>query len=550
MTRNLLRPHQKSLTGALLASGLAIALSACTAPTGLAVVGTVDDSLVTVAVPALGSVSVDPDAGFAPDLLSATTRGSAPRISPVTALTGLGTFQRVSTRVEEGSRVRSGEVIATVDDTQLAAQVAVAQADAELAKAQPAVLQSAIDETYDKADEIADKRQEVEDGLDTLAANRAKLLKTQRELLSTRKQLITTRGQLLTSRAQLLAQREPVLEQRATLAAQRATLVAQRATLEAQRTALLKQRAELTHQLCELQKALDHLPPDPMPSPLTLSSGGTPPPSREEILATIAQLEAAIAQIDAGLPPIDAGLAQIDAGLAPMDAALVQIDAGLAQMNAGLTQMDTGLKKIDTGLTQIDTGRSKITTGLAKISQAQSKAREGLRKLDKAADKLVDVRRTLRNNKKLAQIAADTAAVKVQLARQQHSLTRVTAPVDGVVVSAAAAGDLLAPGATLVTIREDSPATVTAWLSPAELGQTCLGDAVRIHGDWMADGASLPATITRIGERSDYPPSSHATDEVHLTRAVPVEFTTSAGELPAGVPVEITISGCREVART
>lgn len=550
MTRTGFRTHKEGLAGALLASGLAIALSACTAPRGLAVVGTVDDSVVTVAVPSLGSVSVDPDAGFAPNLLSTTTPASTPRVSAVTSLTGLGTFHRVSPKVEEGSRVRAGEVIATVDDTQLAAQVAVAEADADLAAAQPAVLQSAIEETYDKSDEIADKRREVEDGIATLASNRAKLLKTQRELVNTRRQLITTRGQLRTGRAQLLAQREPVLDQRATLAAQRATLVAQRATLEAQRADLLKQRAELTHQLCELEKALEQLPPDPMPSPLSEPSGTAPPPSREEILVAIAQLEAAIAQIDAGLPQIDAGLAQIDAGLTPLDAALTQIDAGLTQMNAGLTQLETGLAKVDTGLKQIATGRSKITTGLSKLTEAQGKAREGLRKLDKAADKLVDARRTLRNKKTLAEIAADTAVVKVQLARQQQSLTRVTAPVDGVVVSAAAAGDLLAPGATLVTIREDSPATVTAWLSPAELGQTCLGDAVRIHGDWMADAASLPATITRIGERSDYPPSSHATDEVHLTRAVPVEFSTSAGELPPGVPVEITISGCREVART
>ena len=55
---------------------------------------------------------------------------------------------------------------------------------------------------------------------------------------------------------------------------------------------------------------------------------------------------------------------------------------------------------------------------------------------------------------------------------------------------------------------------------------------------------TVPATLTRIGQRWDYPPSSHATDEVHLSRALPAEFTASSGDLPAGVPVEVAIDGC------
>ena len=35
------------------------------------------------------------------------------------------------------------------------------------------------------------------------------------------------------------------------------------------------------------------------------------------------------------------------------------------------------------------------------------------------------------------------------------------------------------------------------------------------------------------------------TDEVHLTRAVPVDVTTAQDPLPAGVPVQVTLLGCR-----
>ena len=69
-----------------------------------------------------------------------------------------------------------------------------------------------------------------------------------------------------------------------------------------------------------------------------------------------------------------------------------------------------------------------------------------------------------------------------------------------------------------------------------------------VVGDWMT-GDGVPATLTRIGTRSDYPPTSVATEEVHLTRAVEVEFTATE-HLPAGVPVDISITGCHAAAAT
>ena len=60
-------------------------------------------------------------------------------------------------------------------------------------------------------------------------------------------------------------------------------------------------------------------------------------------------------------------------------------------------------------------------------------------------------------------------------------------------------------------------------------------------------GDGVPATLTRIGARSDYPPTWVATEQVHLTRAVEVEFTATE-QLPAGVPVELHINSCHPAA--
>ena len=168
------------------------------------------------------------------------------------------------------------------------------------------------------------------------------------------------------------------------------------------------------------------------------------------------------------------------------------------------------------------------------------------RKLEDATAKITDARGSLRDLKELAALQANALTVPVDLARVQVALAELTSPVNGVVVSVATAGSVLAPGATAVTIRESRPSTVTAWLAPSELARVCAGDAASVVGDWMT-GDGVPATLTRIGTSSDYPPTSVATNEVHLTRAVEVEVTATE-QLPPGVPVELHINSCHSAA--
>jgi multidrug resistance efflux pump len=215
----------------------------------------------------------------------------------------------------------------------------------------------------------------------------------------------------------------------------------------------------------------------------------------------------------------------------PPKAALPGIIAGL---RAGIRKLDAGVRKIN-GLLHT------LATGL-------KKANSGLRTLNDATAKITDARGSLRDLKELAALLADALKVPVDLARVQVTLAEVSSPVDGVVVAVASAGSVLAPGATAVSIRETRPSTVTAWLAPDELARVCEGDAAAIVGDWMT-GDGVPATLTHIGTRSDYPPTSVATEEVHLTRAVEVEFTATE-QLPAGVPVELHINSCHPAAGT
>jgi multidrug resistance efflux pump len=260
-----------------------------------------------------------------------------------------------------------------------------------------------------------------------------------------------------------------------------------------------------------------------------------------KVTSTQARLAKALKQLKATRPQLVAKLDAAELLLAHYPPSPPPGTPTPDQLRAAIAQLRAGIKKVDAGITQIQTAQPKLKDGL-------KKAHAACRRLNDASAKITDVRATLRDTKELAEIAASASGIPVEIARTQVALTELTAPVGGVVTSAAQVGDQLAAGASVVEIREDGPSTVTAWLSPAQATGVCTGDAARITGDWMPAGTSVEASLTRMGQAYTYPPSNVTTDEIHLTRALEVEFTTTSAHLPAGVPVDIAITACRPAA--
>jgi predicted nucleic acid-binding Zn-ribbon protein len=286
-------------------------------------------------------------------------------------------------------------------------------------------------------------------------------------------------------------------------------LEAKRANVGSQREQLRDQLGQINQQLTELQKILGQIPPQRPSAPTPSAAPASP--SREQLRAQIAKLQQAKAQIQIGLQ--QAGRAD-------------------AQLTTALAGLRTGIPKLEGAISQIDAG----------LAQARSQRV----KLRKARTKIVAARAELRRNRKLAVIAADASKVGIDIAENQKLLATVTAPASGVVVKAAAVGEVVAAGATIVTIRKTGGTTsFTTWLAPAQLARICLGSSASVDADWLP-AEPFEAMITLIGDRADYPPTSFATGEVHLTRAVPVRLTLtrSSGKfqsMPPGAPVDIEI---------
>lgn len=273
-------------------------------------------------------------------------------------------------------------------------------------------------------------------------------------------------------------------------------------TLEANRAKVTTAISTLTSTLSDLQKARPQLIA-----------------TRADLADKLSQAEYLLAHYPPVPPPGVPSKSELQASIAQLKAAIAGLDTKLAQVNAALPKLTAGLKQ----------------------------AKAGLARLTKAFATLADARAQLRGLRDLAQIAAQTADIPVSVATAQLDQATITSPVAGVVTWTAGVGDRVISGAPVVTIRQTGPAKVTAWLSPSQLSQVCVGDAAAITGDWMTPGASVAASVHWISPTADFPPSSTATDETHLTRAVRVELLAS-GELPAGVPVEISIPGCHPTA--
>lgn len=259
------------------------------------------------------------------------------------------------------------------------------------------------------------------------------------------------------------------------------------------------------------------------------------------------QVRSAINQLTANQADLAKKKAQLLATRSELATQLDQVETALknpmlppqqrAQLTAARTQLLKAIATIDAGLSTIGQAEPQLADGL-------KKARAGLASLNSASATITDARSQLRGLRDLARIAADTARIGVDLAKVQRTQAVLTAPVSGVVVTIATAGDRLAAGATVAAVRPVGTSKVTAWLPPQDAASLCVGDAATITGDWMAPGHSASARLDWIAATAEYPPTSTTTDDVHLLRAVEVQLSSDA-DLPAGVGVDITITGCR-----
>ena len=268
------------------------------------------------------------------------------------------------------------------------------------------------------------------------------------------------------------------------------------------------------------------------------------PKQRAAVEQKLRELKPQLAAVEKQLAEVNAALAALPPDAPPevrepLLEARQKLIAGRAQLRTAVGQLSIARGKLIAASAQVKKGIGQLSKGIGTIDSNVAKARDGVRKIDDGLAKLADARAGLKRTRKLAVIAArDTTAVDAASVARTQAIVR--APTDGIVTALAHVGDVVAPGATVARLTRPA-LIVTTWLAPEQAAQVCLGGGATVGLDSLA--ATVDGHVSRILPLAAYPPSYHTTDQVHLTRAVPVEVTVDSA-LPAGVPADVRLSTC------
>jgi len=144
----------------------------------------------------------------------------------------------------------------------------------------------------------------------------------------------------------------------------------------------------------------------------------------------------------------------------------------------------------------------------------------------------------------IAQAQVEVAQGTLGVIQAQIAKLVVAAPMDGVVLTRSAEpGEVLVPGAPLLTLVQVEDLTITVYVPEDRYGAIGLGQAAAVRVDSFP-GRSFEATVMRIADQAEFTPRNVQTAEGRRTTVFAVELAVAsqAGELKPGMPADVTFS--------
>ena len=253
-----------------------------------------------------------------------------------------------------------------------------------------------------------------------------------------------------------------------------------------------------------------------------------------DVLANVdhATADIQLRQADAGVDLAQAQLVLLRNGARKEDiqqaeAVLKQADAGLLVASDDARRMRELVRTGSVTMKQRDDAEARLT-----VAEAQRSA---------AAEALNKVRRLARPEEiQAAEARLAQARAAADLLTKTISDCTITAPAGGIVThKAVEAGELVTPGATVVTLTELDSVYVMIYVTETEMGRVRLGDAVEVRIDAFRDRA-FAGKITYISPEAEFTPKNVQTkeDRVKLVFGVKVEIENKDGLLKPGLPAD------------
>jgi len=268
--------------------------------------------------------------------------------------------------------------------------------------------------------------------------------------------------------------------------------------------------------------------------------------------ADVGSAEARLAELQNGARPQEKQDAKAAVEAAASEAARAQRDWERAQ---------TLYKNDDISTAQYDQFRSRFESTQAALKQAgerqalveagprveQVNAQAGQVARARGAVKLAEASaiELRRREQELATRRAEIARSRASIAviDQQLGDMSVASPVDGVVlVKAADPGEVLAPGATVVTVGDIDHPWLRGYINETDLGKVKLGSRVRVTTD-SYPGKTYNGRISFISSQAEFTPKQIQTQQerVKLVYRVKVEVKNPSRELKSNMPADAEI---------
>ena len=266
----------------------------------------------------------------------------------------------------------------------------------------------------------------------------------------------------------------------------------------------------------------------------------------------------------------EATLANVLAGAREQEVsqARAALDDAKSQLTMATGDWERAQKLIaneDISKSQFDQYQSRYRSATAAAKSAEQRlslVQEGPRKQDvelaraqleraKAALSLVEAnaKELTRKQQEMGSRRAEMSRAKAQVAVTDSLLNDTTAasPIDGVVLlKAIEAGEVVAPGATVVTIADIEHPWVRAYVPETQLARLKLGQKVKLTTD-SYKGREYWGTITYISSQAEFTPKQIQTTEerVKLVYRVKISVDNAKRELKLNMPVdgEIVLGG-------
>jgi HlyD family secretion protein len=257
------------------------------------------------------------------------------------------------------------------------------------------------------------------------------------------------------------------------------------------------------------------------------------------------------ARLQVALASVNSARSAAEAAQGSTSAAYYGAIAASAQRVAGISDEQTMMKEAeritnlhqqgaitDSQLEQVETRTTGVSKQLEAYRANEQAARAKVQAAAKSASSADAQTEVARHNVEIAEAVLKRAEISVRDCK-------VYAPRDGVVMTRNfEPGEVVSPGAAVLTVVDLSELRTTFYLPNAELAVAATGKTVRLRADaWPSEAFS--GKILRVSPKAEFTPRNVQTreDRDRLVYAIEVIVQNREGKLRPGMPVEAIIEG-------